>query len=140
MKKLFPIVVLLLVGLLTEVSAQSFQVIVNEASAVSSISKDDLSNIFLKKQSKWNDGSAVTPVDLNARSAVREAFSQEVHGRGVGAIRSYWQQAAFSGAGTAPLERSSDADVIAFVKSTPGAVGYISADTDAAGVKVLSIN
>lgn len=140
MKKLYPIILLLVVALVTEVSAQSFQVIVNEGNSVSSISKSDLSDIFLKKSTKWEDGSAVTPVDLNARSAVREAFSQEVHGRGVGAIRSYWQQAAFSGAGTAPLERSSDADVITFVKSTPGAVGYISADTDAAGVKVLSIN
>jgi ABC-type phosphate transport system substrate-binding protein len=140
MKKFFPIVVLLLVAFATQVSAQSFQVIVNEGNATSSISKDDLSNIFLKKKTKWDDGSAVTPVDLNARSAVREAFSQDVHGRGVGAIRSYWQQAAFSGAGTAPLERSSDAEVIGFVKANPGAVGYISADTDAAGVKVLSVN
>ncbi|MAO66329.1 MAG: hypothetical protein CL666_15145 [Balneola sp.] len=140
MNKLYSIIILLLISFATEVSAQSYQVIVNESNSTAEISKGDLSDIFLKKKTKWDYGSAITPVDLNARSGVREAFSKDIHGRGIGAIRSYWQQAAFSGAGTAPLERSGDAEVIDFVKSNPGAVGYISADTDAAGVKVLSIN
>ncbi len=77
---------------------------------------------------------------MNARSATREAFSNEVHGRNVGAIRSYWQQAAFSGAGTAPVERSNDAEIIDFVKANAGAVGYISASSEATGVKVISVN
>jgi ABC-type phosphate transport system substrate-binding protein len=140
MKKAVITLLLFVVVFSVNASAQSYKIIVNEVNPESSVSKSDLSAIFLKTKTKWGDGSAVTPIDQNARSAVREAFSQDVHGRGVGAIRSHWQQAAFSGAGTAPLERSSDADVIAFVKSNPGAVGYISADADAAGVKVLQVN
>ena len=140
MKKFLPLVVLLIAAFVTEATAQSYKVIANEGVATTSISKDDLSDIFLKKKRKWDDGSAVTPIDLEARTQTRATFSEEVHGQGVGEIRTYWQQAAFSGAGTAPLERGSDADIIAFVKSTPGAVGYISADTDAAGVKVLTVN
>jgi len=140
MKNLLIILSIILFAGVTEVNAQSFQVIVNESNSIESISKGDLSDIFLKKKTKCDNGSAVTPIDLNARSETRAAFTEEVHGRNVGAIRSYWQQAAFSGAGTAPIERSNDADVIAFVKSNPGAVGYISAGADASGVKVLSIN
>lgn len=140
MKNLLIILSIILFAGVTEVNAQSFQIIVNEKNPIESISKDDLSDLFLKKKTKWDNGSDVTPVDLNARSATREAFTQEVHGRNVGAIRSYWQQAAFSGAGTAPVERSSDADVISFVKSNPGAVGYISTGVEAAGVKIISIN
>jgi ABC-type phosphate transport system substrate-binding protein len=124
----------------TQVYAQSFKVIVNETNATETLTKKEVSEIFLKTMKKWADGSEVVPVDLNARSQTRATFSQEVHGRGVGAIRSYWQQAAFSGAGTAPLERSDDAEVIAFVKANAGAIGYIAADTDAAGVKEVSVN
>jgi len=95
--------------------------------------------IFLKEETKWSDGTAITPIDLKAQSATRVAFSLEVHGRSVGAIRSYWQQAAFSGAGTAPLERSSDTDVIEFVKANPGAVGYVSSTTETSEVKDIKI-
>lgn len=140
MKKTLSLLALLTTLFVANATAQSFKVIVNEANTETTVSKSDLSAIFLKTKTKWADGSSITPVDLTARAAVREAFSKEVHGRGVGAIRSHWQQAAFSGAGTAPIERSSDADVITFVKSNPGAVGYISADTDATGVKVLQVN
>lgn len=131
---------IILIAFATEATAQSFEVIVNEANTTETISEKELSEIFLKTKVKWEDGSSIEPVDLNARSEIREAFSQQIHGRGVGAIRNHWQQAAFSGAGTAPLERSSDAEVINFVKANPGAVGYISAGTDASGVKILSIN
>ncbi|MEQ8524236.1 substrate-binding domain-containing protein [Gracilimonas sp.] len=139
MKKLFITAVILLFIGASELAAQSYKVIVNEANTIESITKKDLSDIFLKKTSKWDDGTAITPIDLGTRSTTRAAFSIDVHGQSIGAIRSYWQQAAFSGAGTAPLERSSDADVIAFVQSYPGAVGYISDSADAAGVKVLDI-
>lgn len=138
MKKLILSSLLFLIPLL--VQAQSFQVIVNEANPVSEISTSDISKIFLKTKSSWEDGSKVIPIDLNARSATRGAFSQEIHGRSVGAIRSHWQQAAFSGAGTAPVERSGDSDVITFVRNNPGAIGYVSVDADVTGVKVITIN
>lgn len=140
MKKILSIVVILLALTATQAaSAQSFKVIVNEANSTESVSSNELSDIFLKKTKKWADGKDINPVDLNTRSEVREEFSQQIHGRGIGAIRNFWQQAAFSGAGSAPLERSSDADVIEYVKANPGAVGYISASADASGVKVLSV-
>ncbi len=137
--KLFITVVLLLIVGVSELAAQSFKVIVNEANTTESISKKALSDIFLKKKTKWDDGSEATPIDLGIRSGTRAAFSLEVHGQSIGSIRSYWQQAAFSGAATPPLERSSDADVIAFVKSYPGAIGYVSEASDVSGVKVLTI-
>jgi ABC-type phosphate transport system substrate-binding protein len=46
-----------------------------------------------------------------------------------------WTKKAFREGLTAPAVKGSDAEVISFVKSTPGAVGYVG--TSAAGVKVL---
>lgn len=140
MKNLLSILAILLVAAATEATAQSFKVIVNEANATETISEKELSEIFLKTKVKWDDGSSIEPVDLNARSEVREAFSEQIHGRGVGAIRNHWQQAAFSGKGSAPIEKKSDGEVIDYVKANEGAIGYISSDADASGVKVLNIN
>jgi ABC-type phosphate transport system substrate-binding protein len=46
-----------------------------------------------------------------------------------------WTKKAFREGLTAPATKGSDAEVIAFVKATPGAVGYVSGG--ASGVKVL---
>ncbi|HBX66413.1 MAG: hypothetical protein CL670_01330 [Balneola sp.] len=123
----------------TQVNAQTYKVIVNSANSTESISKKDLSDIFLKKQTSWKDGTSATPVDLGTRSTTRAAFTLDVHGQSIGAIRSYWQEASFSGSATPPLERKSDADVVAFVSAYPGAVGYVSDATDVSGVKVLTV-
>jgi ABC-type phosphate transport system substrate-binding protein len=46
-----------------------------------------------------------------------------------------WTKKAFREGLTAPATKGSDAEVIAFVKNTPGAVGYVSGGSS--GVKVL---
>ena len=138
MKKLLLFLILVAVAA-TQAHAQAFKIIVNESNTTESISKSDLSDIFLKKKTKWEDGSAATPIDLTAQNITRILFTKQVHGKDVGSIRSYWQKAAFSGAGNAPLERSADAAVIQFVKSNTGAVGYVSAATETTGVKVLTV-
>lgn len=134
------ILIMLLAGFLTlSVSAQ-YKVIVNESNAATSISAKEVSHFLLKKSTKWSDGSKVQPVDQKAGSSVRQSFTQDVHGKNVGAIKSYWQQAVFSGKGTPPAEKASDAEVIAFVKGNPGAIGYVSASASVSGVKVITIN
>lgn len=122
----------------------SFRVIVNPATPVSSISRDQLSRVFLRKVSHWDGGPAVAPVDLGGAaseraSATRDAFSRAVLHRGAGMVTAYWQRQIFSGRQLPPPERASEADVVAYVRSTPGAVGYVSDDVDVHGVKVVDV-
>jgi ABC-type phosphate transport system substrate-binding protein len=136
-------IVLLVAALLTfaaasEVQAQEFVVIVNPANPVSALTRDEVSKLFLKRTTSWSAGGQVAVVDLAKSSKVREAFSQAVHKRAASAVDSYWQQQVFSGKDVPPPEKGTDADVIAFVKSNPGAIGYVAAaSTD--GVKVVSL-
>lgn len=135
------IAILVLIFMISGIaSAQSYKVIVNNSNSISSLSKKEVSDLFMKKTTKWSSGVTVAPVDLVANSSVREAFSLSIHNKAVSAIRNYWQQAAFSGAATAPPEKSNDNEVIEYVKKNPGAIGYISSGTSADGVKTISIN
>lgn len=59
-------------------------------------------------------------------AAIRESFSRVIHGRSANQIAAYWQQQIFSGRNIPPEQRSSDDEVIAYVSSTPGAIGYVS--------------
>ena len=71
---------------------------------------------------------------------MRQSFSQAVLGKAPAAVRSYFQQLLFSGRGVPPVEKGSDADVLAFVRANPGGVGYVSAATPTGdGVKVLKL-
>lgn len=138
MKLMLPaLVVSLLWG--TAALAAGYKVIVNNANATSSIAKKELSQLFMKKTAKWSDGTAVVAVDQTDKSTVRERFTQEVHGKSVAAVKSYWQQQIFSGRDVPPVEKSSDAQVVAFVKQNPGAVGYVGEGADTAGVRVIAV-
>lgn len=119
--------------------AAGYKVIVNNANGKSSLAKKDVSQLFLKKTPKWSDGTPVVAVDQTEKAAARERFTQEVHGKSVAAVKSYWQQQIFSGRDVPPVEKSSDAQVIAFVKQNPGAIGYVGEGADTAGVKVVAV-
>lgn len=114
-------------------SAQAYVVVVNEAGPAS-LSKDDVSRIFLKKNKD------LTPVDQQKDAKVRSAFTKAVLGRPISAIISYWQQQIFSGGDSPPVEKGSDADVLAFVRNNPKAIGYVAAGTDlGAGVRAVTM-
>lgn len=132
---------ILLAGILVPPAhAQSFKVVVHESNPVRSLSSDRLSKLFLKKVTRWNDGREVEPVDLDDESPVREAFSEAVHGKDVASIKSYWQKMIFSGRATPPPELSGDAEILAYVRSNPGAIGYVRFGTSTgSGVAVVEI-
>ena len=132
---------LLLIAIATAPLAaqQGYVVIVNDANSVSSVNATDLSRMFMKKVNRWESGLDVVPVDQPESAAAREAFSAQVHGKSVSAVHAFWQQQIFSGRAVPPAEKASDEQVIAFVRSTPGAVGYVSAGASLSGVKRVQV-
>ena len=124
-----------------EARAQAgFVVVVNATNRASSISRAELAALFTKKEQSWPDGTAAFPVDLPTDDPTREAFTQAIHGKTPQAIRAYWQQQIFSGREVPPPERDSDEQVLAYVRSTVGAVGYVRPTARLGpGVKVVGI-
>jgi ABC-type phosphate transport system substrate-binding protein len=120
-------------------AAQDYKVIVNSANATTEISSDVLGKIFLKQVSKFPDGAAATPVEPAKASPARAAFAKTVLGRTVQNLESFWQQQIFSGKDVPPANKATDDDVVAFVKSNPGAIGYVSGTAAVAGVKVVAV-
>jgi ABC-type phosphate transport system substrate-binding protein len=122
-------------------SAQGYVVVVNAANPTTSLNKEKANNIFLKRVARWEDGSAVMPINLNGSSPTRDAFSRVVHGKKASLIEVFWQQQIFAGKEAPPVERSADAEVLAFVRANPGAIGYVSAATPLGSeVKAITIN
>lgn len=121
-----------------ETSAE-FVVVTHPEHPSDSASRGFLADAFLKRTTRWPDGSPVTPVDLRFDSAARKAFSERVLQRSVAAVRSYWQQRIFSGRGVPPPELDSDEAVLRYVSSRPGAVGYVSGGAKLGNARVLRV-
>jgi len=139
MKEFIALFIWVLTMLAGNADAQTYKVIVNNANETESVSKKELSMVFLKKKKQWDNGVAITPVEHPVRAELRASFSKDVFNKSVDAMRSYWQRAIFSGLATAPVEKPTDREIVEFVKNNEGAIGYVSTATSTVGVKTLVI-
>lgn len=139
---LFGVGLALTVALFSAAQGSSFKVIVHQDNPTVRLTKKDVSNYLLKKTTRWDENGFdvyVAPVDLDGKNPTREEFSKVIHGRSVSTIKNYWQRQIFGGHDAPPPEVGSDAEVIAFVRSNPGAIGYVSAGTRLDGVKEVTL-
>ena len=83
------------------------------------------------------DGIPVKPVNANSGSAVRDRFLKVYLNEDEDKYTAYWTVRRYIGKGASPRELTSSADVINFVKSTPGAIGYIDEADVQPGINVL---
>lgn len=116
-----------------------FKVIVHPSSPVSSLTRDQLARLFLKKTLFWPNGAKVVPVDQPDVSPVRTAFSRGALQKSMAEVAAYWQQQIFSGRAVPPTEKASDAQVVRFVMDNALAIGYVADSADVNGAKVLRI-
>jgi ABC-type phosphate transport system substrate-binding protein len=114
---------------LASTADEPFRVIVHPHVKGNQIAKGILSSLFLKEATRWGDGSAVYPVDQSMRAPVREAFTMKVIGKPIEGVQAYWTRRFVEGRVWPPPVKQSDADVISYVASTPGAIGYVSSTT-----------
>ena len=104
------------------------EVIINESVH---LFPSEIRDTFLGEK-QFADGVRLVPVD---NTTVQEAFLAKVLQTDNEKYYARWTRKSFREGITAPAVKRSDAEVIAFVKSTRGAIGYIG--RPAAGVKVL---
>lgn len=119
--------------------AAGFKLVVHNDVHMDTLAKKAVSDLFLKRTAKWESGQPVVPVDQIEHTPIREEFSRAVHGKPTAAVKSYWNQQIFSGREVPPVEKQSDADVLKFVRSTPGAIGYVSDGSPTDGVRVIRV-
>ena len=72
-------------------------------------------------------------------SEVRKEFTNAVLGQSLMGVKNHWQQQIFAGRAAPPPVKETEAEVVAFVAATPGAIGYVSTSASlSSGVKVIT--
>lgn len=83
-------------------------------------------------------GVSVTPVALKQGLALRSRFLQDYLGQDDEKYDAYWTVRRYIGKGTPPAEMATSADIINYVQSTPGGIGYIDAADLKPGINVVA--
>ena len=78
----------------------------------------DLAQIFLKKRRFWADGEPILPVNREATSEVRQAFTESIFEGQAGRLVVYWNRQYFQGI-LPPATLASDEAVKRFVAGEP---------------------
>jgi hypothetical protein len=79
-------------------------------------------------------------VDQSARAPVRRAFSAAIIGLSLGELQLYWQKRIATDHVFPPPIKSSDQEVLGYVASHEGAIGYVGPDAVIPEtVKVLAV-
>jgi len=102
----------------------------------STITAKQLADIFTLTKTSWNKNTRVVPVNREASSEERKKFSEYVFNLPPQELGEYWNKLRFQGK-LPPVIQTSDQAVLSFVRSVPGAIGYINAKQNPKGVKIL---
>ncbi len=121
-----PFILLLgVIGCRTVAKAQDVILVANPNLQISSLSNADVRSIFLGTKTRLADGSHAMPVILKGGPA-HEVFLRSHLGLSSEEFRAQWRKAVFTGQGSMPRTFNTEAALIEFVATTPGAVGYVS--------------
>jgi len=123
-----------------KVYAAELLVIVSEQNPLTSISLTDIKKIYKMKRRVWPNGVPVRAANMRKDHPLRDTFSKQILGKRTAQMEVFYLKMALTGRGQPPYIANSNTEVIAFVRSHDGAIGYIDQPIRKVGIKILSIN
>lgn len=122
---------------LSPLASAGVAIIAHPSTGTSTLTVEQVSQIFMGRAKALPDGSLVTPVDLAEGAPARVQFVERVLGKNEQQLRSYWSRMIFTGKGQPPRSVATAAEVLRMVANTPGTVGYVDTKDLTTKVKVL---
>lgn len=130
-------VVALVGSFFVNVAFAEIAVIANNATTATSLTAKQVRGIFLKKKTKYPDGSAAVPGAQSEGRAISDEFGKKVLKKKPNQLSAYWSKRVFSGKGVPPEKVGDDAAMVDWVAKTPGGIGYVDSKVVNESVKVL---
>ena len=113
--------------------------VVSSNSPITTLSRNQVADIFLGKTSRLPDGTPVVPLDQVEGSSPRNEFYTAMTGKSAAQMKAYWSKIIFTGRGRPPREVDSNGEVKKSLAANPNAIGYIDKGATDASVRAISI-
>ena len=112
--------------------------VVSVKSLVTTLTKAQLTDIFLGKANHLPNGAQAVPIDQPEGSVARDEFYANFAGKSAAQIKAYWSKVIFTGRGQPPKEVADSLEVRNRISKNPSAIGYIEENMVDDSVKVVS--
>jgi hypothetical protein len=133
---IYGIMMIALFGMAAPASAQ-VAVIGNKSIGSAVFDMTKVKNLYILVSNEVNGGK-VKLFDIQGESPVKEKFFTSI-GKSTAEVKKVWLKARLTNNGVPPEIVGSEEEMLAKVESTPGGIGYISADKVNSKVKTLLI-
>jgi len=111
--------------------------VVSAKSVVTTLTKAQLTDIFLGKVNRFPNGAQAVPIDQPEGSAARDEFYAKFAGKSASQIKAFWSKIIFTGRGQPPKEVADSLEMKKRINENPSAIGYIEENMVDASVKVV---
>ena len=131
------VIAALVLSLAAGTAAAEVVAVVSARSAVTSLSRNQVADIFLGKAARFPDGSPAVPIDQAEGAAARDEFYLSVAGKSAAQLNAHWSKIIFTGRGQPPREVANGAAVKKLLLENPAAIGYIERSLVDGGLRVV---
>jgi len=105
------------------------KVIVNSQAQIQKISPKTLLRIYSMQQKYWPNGKKIKVYTLSQLQTEHQNFVKKILKSQPYQLERHWKQLLFSGIGKPPIQLDNEQEMITKINSSPGAIGYVSANT-----------
>jgi ABC-type phosphate transport system substrate-binding protein len=127
----------LALGLAMAAAKADVVVVVSAKCAVSTLSKDQVTDIFLGKTARFPDGAQAVPIDQTEGSPARDEFYAKFANKSPAQLKAHWTKIIFTGRGQPPKSVANSVEVRKLIAANPQAISYIERSAVDSTVKVI---
>jgi ABC-type phosphate transport system substrate-binding protein len=111
--------------------------VVSSKSPVTTLSKNQVVDIFLGKATRFPNGRPAVPIDQAEGTSARDAFYTQFAGKSAAQLKAHWSKIIFTGRGQPPKAVANSVETKKLLAQNPDAIGYIDRATVDGSVKVV---
>lgn len=112
-------------------------VVVNARCGVAAMTRNEVVNLFFGRYRQFFNGLEAQPVDLPDSHPDRARFYAGLVGKELADVNAYWSRQIFSGRVQPPPTVGSSEEVLKWVASHPGGIGFVELSKADARVRVV---
>lgn len=129
----------LLLSLAAGTASAEVVVVVSADNPVETLSRAQLTDIYLGRLNHFPNGDAVVPIDQRESSPAHDEFYTRYLGQSPAQIKAHWSKLIFTGRGQPPRAVSGGAAAAELVAGHPNAIGYLDAELVDERLQVVSV-
>jgi ABC-type phosphate transport system substrate-binding protein len=114
-------------------------VVVSRASAVTTLDKNEVVDIFLGNSARFSNGERAVPIDQREGTAERNKFYASFADWSAAQLKAHWSKIIFTGRGRPPRVISNSSELKNLLLENPNSIGYMEQSAVDDSVRVVLI-